>query len=64
MLPIDTWLAAMTVESHLPTRPAIRNNHITSARLLRRAVGRGLIALGRAVAGNDAIAPRPVGVGR
>ena len=64
MLPIDTWLAAMTVESHLPTRPPINNNHAASARLMRRAVGRGLIALGKAVAGNETVAPRTVGVGR
>ena len=64
MLPLEPWLAAMNIESHLPSRPP-QPNHPTTHGLgsLRRVVGRGLIALGVALAGADG-AGRSVTVGR
>lgn len=54
MLPIHTWLGAMTLESGLPPRPPRTAPSNAWARGLRRAVGRGLIALGQALAGPEA----------
>lgn len=65
MLPIQSWLAAMTLESGLPPRPTTSSSHTHARlRLLRRTVGRGLIALGRALAGPDAVGARTVSVSR
>jgi hypothetical protein len=63
MLPLEPWLAAMNIEAQLPTRPA-RSRHSTAngQNGLRRTVGRGLIALGVALAGAET--GRPVSVGR
>jgi hypothetical protein len=63
MLPINIWLAAMTLESGLPPRPPRAAHSNAWARGLRLAVGRGLIALGQALAGPDAIGTRTVSVG-
>lgn len=65
MLPIESWLAAMTLESGLPPRPTSSpSHHQAGPRLLRRTVGRGLIALGRALAGPDAVGARTVSASR
>ena len=62
MLPLEPWLAAMNIESHLPSRPPQPNRSTYSRHGLRRVVGRGLIslgvALGGAEAGNRAVAAR------
>jgi hypothetical protein len=63
MLPVDTWLSAMTLESGLPPRPARVGHSHAWARGLRRAVGRGLIALGQALAGPEGVGSRTVSVG-
>jgi hypothetical protein len=53
MLPLEPWLAAMNIESQLPSRPP-QSNHTTHGHgALRRLVGRGLISLGVALAGAD-----------
>ena len=54
MLPLEPWLAAMNIESHLPSRPP-QPNHATHSghSALRRVVGRGLISLGVALAGPE-----------
>ena len=62
MLPLEPWLAAMNIESHLPARPP-QPSHTTSGHGLRRVVGRGLIALGVALGGAEG-AGRTVSVGR
>ena len=63
MLPLEPWLAAMNIESNLPGRPpraaADNGTHLG----LRRTVGRGLIALGLALAGNEPV-NRPLSAGR
>lgn len=64
MLPIDTWLGAMTLESGRPPRPPRVGHSNTWARGVRRTMGRGLIALGQALAGPDRIGSRSVSVGR
>ena len=64
MLPVESWCAAMTLEPGTSPRPAGRSAFHAPARQLRRALGRGLIAFGQAVAGPDAIGARPVSVGR
>jgi hypothetical protein len=63
MLPIDTWLSAMTLESGLPPRPQRTTHSNARTRGLRRTVGRGLIALGQALAGPEGVASRTVSVG-
>ncbi len=62
MLPIETWLGAMTLESGLPPRPPRTPHSNAWARGLRRTVGRGLIALGQALAGPESTASRTVSV--
>jgi len=54
MLPLEPWLAAMNIESHLPSRPP-QPTHTTHSGhgALRRVVGRGLISLGVALAGAE-----------
>ena len=64
MLPVESWLAAMTLEQGSGRRPTTPAHNRATARQLRRTVGRGLIALGLALAGPDAIASNPVSVGR
>ena len=66
MLPLMTWLAAMNLESTLPPRPPRprATAAIPGARLVRRTIGRGLIALGQTLAGAEAIGTRTVSVGR
>lgn len=63
MLPIEPWFNAMTLEAGLPPRPP-NNAQPAGSRGLRRALGRGLIALGRALAGPEAIGNRTVSLGR
>ena len=64
MLPLEPWLAAMNIESHLPARPPQPSHSTPSGYAgLRRVVGRGLIALGVALAGTDGT-NRQVSVGR
>jgi hypothetical protein len=63
MLPIDTWFSAMTLESGLPPRPPRTTHSNGWARGLRRTVGRGLIALGSALAGPEGVGSRTVSVG-
>ena len=53
MLPMEPWLAAMNIESHLPARPPKPSHTSSGPSSLRRVVGRGLIALGVALAGAD-----------
>ena len=53
MLPLEPWLAAMNIESHLPPRPPQPNHTSSGHGVLRRVVGRGLISLGVALAGTD-----------
>jgi hypothetical protein len=62
MLPVQPWLAAMNIESTLPSRGSPRAQAGTHSGL-RRAMGRGLIALGVALAGTDK-AGRSVSVAR
>jgi hypothetical protein len=65
MLPIESWFAALTLESGLPPRPTSSASHPHAGlRLLRRTVGRGLIALGLALTGSDAVGSRTVSVSR
>ena len=54
MLPLEPWLAAMNIESQLPQRPP-QPSHTTKSGYgsLRRVAGRGLIALGVALAGRE-----------
>jgi hypothetical protein len=54
MLPLEPWLAAMNIESQLPTRPPQPNHAHSGHGALRRALGRGLISLGVALAGSEA----------
>lgn len=63
MLPIESWYGAMTVESGLPPRPPRVAHSNGSARGVRRTIGRGLIALGLALAGPDAVGSRTVSAG-
>ena len=53
MLPLEPWLAAMNIESNLPSRPPQPNHPPSGHGVLRRVVGRGLISLGVALAGNE-----------
>jgi hypothetical protein len=54
MLPLEPWLAAMNIESHLPSRPPQPNHAMHSGHgALRRLVGRRLISLGVALAGAE-----------
>ena len=63
MLPIEPWFNAMTIESGLPARPPNQVQSTAAGRGLRRVVGRGLIALGQALAGSS-LSSRTVSVGR
>lgn len=63
MLPIYTWLGAMTLESGLPPRPPRAAHSNAWARGLRRTLGRGLIAIGLALAGPEGVGSRTVSVG-
>jgi hypothetical protein len=53
MLPLEPWLAAMNIESQLPSRPPQPNRAPSGHGVLRRVVGRGLISLGVALAGPE-----------
>jgi hypothetical protein len=63
MLPLEPWLAAMNIESHLSQRPPKPSHTTSGSGSLRRVVGRGLIALGVALGGAEG-AGRTVSVGR
>jgi hypothetical protein len=54
MLPITPWLHAMNIEATLPQRLPPQSLEPHRPGLLRRAVGRTLIALGVALAGEPA----------
>jgi len=64
MLPIEPWLNAMNLESGLAPRPRPVNHSPSVARSVRRVVGRGLIAVGQALAGQEAMSGRQISVGR
>jgi hypothetical protein len=53
MLPVQPWLAAMNIESTLPNRPPHSGVQAGPHSGVRRIVGRGLIALGVALAGTE-----------
>jgi hypothetical protein len=54
MLPLEPWLAAMNIESQLPSRPPQPNHTSNNGHGgVRGVVGRGLISLGVALAGTD-----------